>query len=132
MYAASLREAGFAVTIVADSVEACSVAVTTLPDVLVVGFDPAVRGDRFDLCTRLGADARTREIPILLTSNGFARADLELATKSGALVLVLELRDVTKLVSAVNGVMAARNRTVLRASLESAPNTRSNRRDKLA
>lgn len=131
-YEAALREAGFGVAIVQDSAQACDAAVASLPDVLVVGFDPAVRDDRFNLCVRLGSDARTRQIPILLTSSVFARADVELATKSGALVLVLESRDPTKLVSAVKGVMAARKRRPARASLESLPDAWPNRRDKPA
>ena len=54
-----------------------------------------------------------------MTSAVVNRTDLELATSTGVLALVLESRDAAKLVSAVRGVMAARLKPPpLRASLE--------------
>jgi CheY-like chemotaxis protein len=118
-YTRALRDAGFTVSTVTDSAHVYTVALSEMPDVIIVGFDPSVRDDRFGLCKRLGADPRTRQVPILLTSAVVNRTDLELATSTGVLALVLESRDAAKLVSAVRGVMAARLKPPpLRASLE--------------
>ena len=106
----ALRDAGCTVSTATDSVHAYTAALAEMPDVIVVGFDPSVRDDRFGLCKRLGADARTRQVPILLTSAAVNQKDLELATSTGVLALVLESRDAAKLVSAVRGVVAARLR----------------------
>ncbi len=119
-YTEALRGAGCRVTTAADSAQAYAAAVADVPDVIVVAFDAAVRDDRFGLCQRLGADARTRHVPVLLTSAAMSEHDLERATSTGVLALVLESRDAAKLVSAVRGVVAARLRPpALRASLES-------------
>ena len=118
-YARALRDAGCAVSTATDSAHAYTAALAEMPDVIVVGFDPSVREDRFGLCKRLGAEARTRHVPILLTSAVLNQGDLELATSTGVLALVLEPRDAAKLVSAVRGVVAAHLKPPpLRASLE--------------
>jgi two-component system phosphate regulon response regulator PhoB len=118
-YTRGLRDAGCTVATATDSAHAYTAALSEMPDVIVVGFDPSVRDDRFELCKRLGADARTRQVPILLTSAVVSQNDLELATSTGVLALVLESRDTAKLVSAVRGVVAARLKPPpLRASLE--------------
>jgi CheY-like chemotaxis protein len=119
-YTRALRDAGCTVSTAADSAHAYTAALAEMPDVIVVGFDPSVREDRFELCKRLGADPRTRQVPILLTSAVVNQNDLELATSTGVLALVLESRDAAKLVSAVRGVVAARLKPPpLRVSLES-------------
>jgi len=107
-YTGALRDAGCTVSTATDSAHAYTAALSEMPDVIVVGFDPSVRDDRFELCKRLGADARTRQVPILLTSAVVNQNDLELAISTGVLALVLESRDAAKLVSAVRGVVAAR------------------------
>ena len=118
-YTRALRDAGCTVSMATDSAHAHTAALAEMPDVIVVGFDPSVREDRFKLCRRLGADPRTRQVPILLTSAIVNHNDLELATSTGVLVLVLESRDAAKLVSAVRGIVAARHKPPpLRASLE--------------
>jgi CheY-like chemotaxis protein len=118
-YTRALREAGCTVSTATDSAHAYTAALAEMPDVIVVGFDPSIRDDRFGLCKRLGADPRTRQVPILLTSAVVNQKDLELATSTGVLALVLESRDTAKLVSAVRGVVAARLKPApLRASLE--------------
>jgi CheY-like chemotaxis protein len=120
-YTDALREAGFTVTLATDSTGVYASAVADLPDVIVVGFDPALREDRFGLCQQLGGDPRTRHVPILLTSAAVEQRDLERATSTGVLALVLESRDAAKLVSAVRGVVAARLKPpMLRASLDPA------------
>ena len=119
-YTRALRDAGWTVSTAADSTDAYASAVVHVPDVIVVGFDDTVREDRYSLCKRLGAHASTRHVPILLTSAAVDQRDLELATTTGVLALVLESRDVTKLVSAVRGVVAARLKPpALRVSLDS-------------
>ena len=119
-YTRALRDAGWTVSMAADSTDAYAAAVAHVPDVIVVGFDDTVREDRYSLCKRLGAHASTRHVPILLTSAAADQRDLELATTTGVLALVLESRDVTKLVSAVRGVVAARLKPpALRVSLDS-------------
>jgi CheY-like chemotaxis protein len=119
VYTRALLEAGCTVSTATDSAHAYTAALSEMPDVIVVGFDPSVRDDRFDLCKRLGADPRTRQVPILLTSAVVNQKDLELATSTGVLALVLESRDAAKLVSAIRGVVAARLKPPpLRASLE--------------
>ena len=129
-YTRALRDAGCTVSTPADSAHAYTTALVEMPDVIVVGFDPSVREDRFELCKRLGAEPRTRQVPILLTSAVVNQNDLELATSTGVLALVLESRDAAKLVSAVRGVVAARLKPPpLRASLErpkTTPRTRTN------
>ena len=118
-YTGALRDAGCTVSTAPDSAHAYTAALAEVPDVIVVGFDPSVREDRFGLCKRLGADARTRHVPILLTSAAVNQSDLELATSAGVLALAVESRDAAKLVSAVRGVVAARLKPPsLRASLE--------------
>ena len=120
VYTDALRDAGCTVTMAADSADAYAAAVAHAPDVIVVGFDAGLREDRFGLCKRLGDDPRTRQIPILLTSAAVDQRDLERATSTGVLALVLESRDATKLVSAVRGVVAARLKPpMLRASVDS-------------
>ena len=118
-YARALRDLGCTVSMATDSAHAYDAALAELPDVIVVGFDPAVRDDRFRLCKMLGAEPRTRHVPILLTSSVVDQEDLKLATSTGVLALVLESRDSAKLVSAVRGVVAANLKPPpLRASLE--------------
>jgi CheY-like chemotaxis protein len=119
VYTRALRDAGCTVSAATDSAHAYTAALSEMPDVIVVGFDPSVRDDRFELCKRLGADPRTRQVPILLTSAVVDQKDLELATSTGVLALVLESRDAAKLVSAVRGVVAARLKpSPLRVSME--------------
>jgi CheY-like chemotaxis protein len=131
-YADALRVAGCTVIIAADSEDAYTAVVANMPDVIVVGFEAADREARFTLCKRIGRDTRARHIPILLTSAAVDQEDLERATATGVLALVLESRDASKLVSAVEGVTAARLKTPpARASLDS-PRTEGSRRDKLA
>jgi CheY-like chemotaxis protein len=131
-YVQALREAGCMVAIATDSAHAYESAIANVPDVIVVGFDTEVRDDRFGLCRRLGAEPRMRQVPILLTSTTVEQRDLELATSTGVLALVLESRDAAKLVSAVRGVVAARLRpTAIRMSLDSS-NEEASRRDKPA
>ena len=114
-----MRDAGCTVSMATDSAHAYTAALAERPDVIVVGFDPSIREDRFGLCKRLSADARTRHVPILLTSAAVNQNDLELATSTGVLALVLESLDAAKLVSAVRGVVAARLKPPpLRASLD--------------
>jgi CheY-like chemotaxis protein len=126
----ALRDAGCTVAMAADSADTYAAAVAQVPDVIVVGFDAAVREDRFSLCKRLGEDPRTRQVPILLTSAAVDQRDLERATSTGVLALVLESRDAAKLVSAVRGVVAARLKPpVLRASLDSSPKHETSRKD---
>lgn len=118
-YAAALRAAGWTVVAVADSDDAHAAAAAQAPDVIVVGFDGAVRENRFHLCKRLATLFRTRRVPILLTSAAIDQSDLELATQLGALALALEPPDAPKLVSAVHGVVAAhRKPSPIRASLK--------------
>ena len=132
-YVQALSEAGCMVSIATDSAHAYEVAMANVPDVIVVGFDNEIRDDRFGLCKRLGAEPRTRQVPILLTSTAVEQRDLELATTTGVLALVLESRDAAKLVSAVRGVVAARLRpTAIRMSLDSTSNEEASRRDKRA
>ena len=132
-FAGALREAGWSVSIAPDTTAAYAAATTNVPDVIVIGFDEAIRADRFGLCTRLKADPRTCHVPILVTSAVVAQHDLELATTTGVLVLVLESRDAAKLVGAVRGVVAARVRpSPLRVSLDSPASDESSRKDKPA
>ena len=118
-YAAALRAAGSTVVAVADSDAAHAAAAAQTPDVVVVGFDGADRESRFHLCKELAALFRTRRVPILLTSANIDQNDLELATELGALALALEPADTPKLVSAVQGVVAAHHKpSPIRASLK--------------
>jgi CheY-like chemotaxis protein len=133
VYARALRDAGCTVSMATDSSQAYDTVLAEIPDVIVVGFDAAVREDRFRLCKRLGAEPRTRHVPILLTSAVVDQSDLELATSTGVLALVLESRDAAKLVSAVRGVVAARLKPAsLRASLESAAKDEPSQKNKPA
>ncbi|HEY5619856.1 MAG TPA: hypothetical protein VIK60_18080 [Vicinamibacterales bacterium] len=119
-YTKALRDAGCTVETAADSTHVYASAVANVPDVIVVTFDASLRDDRFRLCRQLGADPRTRHVPILLTAAAVDQRDLELATSTGVLALALESHDAAKLVSAVRGVVAARLKpAALRVSLES-------------
>jgi CheY-like chemotaxis protein len=132
-YASALREAECLVSIAADSAAAYAAAMANVPDVIVIGFDDVVRDDRFGLSKRLGADPRTRRVPILMTSPVATQSDLERATTTGVLVLVLESRDAAKLVSAVRGVVAARLKpSPLRVSIDSPPKDEISHKDKPA
>jgi CheY-like chemotaxis protein len=132
-YAGALREAGCTVTIAPDSTATYTAAMADVPDVIVIGVDDSVRDDRYGLCERLGADSRTRHVPILMTSAVVAQRDLERATSTGVLALVIESRDAAKLVSAVRGVVAARLRpSPLRASLDAPAKDEISHKDKPA
>jgi CheY-like chemotaxis protein len=128
-YVEALRAAGCTVNTAAHSEDAYTAVVAKMPDVIVVGFDADDRDDRFALCKRIGQDTRARHIPILLTSAAVDQEDLERATATGVLALVLESRDASKLVSAVEGVIAARLKPPpVRASLDSVETQRRDRR----
>lgn len=108
-------------TLAADPDDAFRAATSDGVDVIVIASDdPAIRGERLALCTRLAAEPRTKNIPILLTSAAFDQQELQVATDTGVLALVVESVDSAKLVSAVQGVIAARRKpSPVRASLGS-------------
>lgn len=125
----ALRAAGCDVLTATSSEDAFAVAAAHRLDVIVMSFDHDMRDDRYALCARLKADARTRRVPILLTStSSMDHQDLERATGAGVLALVLDSPDSGKLVSAVQGVVAARHKPApLRASLGPDPQDASKR-----
>lgn len=109
-FSQALCPSQFQLMIVPDAHNAFDTAVTRKPDVIVATFDPDHRDDRLDLCRRICADSHTRDIPILLTSETIDVEDVRLATKAGALALAAHPLDGAKLVGAIRGVLAARER----------------------
>lgn len=117
VYAGTLRKAGLDVTEVGDSQAALDAAKAIQPRVIVATFDSRTRDDRLSFCREIKADSRTKGIPIVLTSADVTDEDAELATDPGVLVLTLVQPDSSKLVAAVEGVLAAERAEPLRASL---------------
>jgi CheY-like chemotaxis protein len=117
-YADALHRAGFQVDLVADAAEAFDAVLARAPHVIVASFDSALRASRFALCEQLQADERTRSIPLVLTAAALDRDDIEQATSVGVLALALPPSNEAKLVSAIQGVLAAhRKRPPARATL---------------
>jgi CheY-like chemotaxis protein len=116
-HAEALRQAGLDVTEVADSEAALDAAKTIRPRVIVASFDSRTREDRLSFCREIKADPSTNSIPILLTAADVTEEDTGLATDPGVLVLTLMQRDSSKLVAAVEGVLAGERAEPLRASL---------------
>jgi PleD family two-component response regulator len=106
-HAESLQRDGFTVVSVANCDDAFVALTTLAPQLIIVSFDARTRDDCLAFCQQLKADAPTRAVPILLTSDTINGDDLRRATNSQALVLSLcsPLED-TKLTSAVRGVLA--------------------------
>lgn len=116
-HARDLRDAGFDVTEVSDSRSALDVAPNVRPHVIIASFDPGSRDDRLNFCQQLKADRRTQTVPVLLLSETNAEEDLRLTTEAGALALTVIPPDRTKLIAAVQGVLAVKQPEQLRASL---------------
>jgi CheY-like chemotaxis protein len=117
-YAQALRTAGFSVDEAGDEAEALSIVGRTSPAVILICFDAATRTDRLRFCRTVKADTHARDTPMLLLTTAAATGDdVELATDPGVMVLTVPADDATKLVAAVQGVMAAQRPEPLRAAL---------------
>ena len=117
-YADALRAADLDVADVNDDERALQLAALTRPRVIAAGFDASTRAIRLAFCRAIRGDARTAGIPVLLLQAADATPDdVGLATDAGVLVLSVPPDDGTKLVAAINGVLAAQRAEPLRASL---------------
>jgi DNA-binding response OmpR family regulator len=99
--------AGFDVTTVHDPEAALNSLDKRLPDIIIVRLDPRTRDLHLALCRQIRNDARTKQIPVLLTTDGMADHDVGLATDPGALVLTAPPDDGAKLLAALQGILAA-------------------------
>jgi CheY-like chemotaxis protein len=116
-HAAALRAAGLRVIRVCDSHAALEALKTVLPSVVVAALNPRTRDDHLAVCREIRSDSRTRQIPILLTTERMTEQDVALATDPGALVLTATQQDGAKLVAAVHGVVAVQRAEPLKTSL---------------
>jgi CheY-like chemotaxis protein len=126
VYAQALRAAGFAVVEAGSEADALSMVGGARPAVILICFDADTRDDRLRFCRTVKADAQARNTPmLLLTAAAASGDDVELATDPGVMVLSVPADAETKLVAAVQGVMAAQRPEPLRAAL---PESREKRR----
>jgi PleD family two-component response regulator len=112
-----LREAGLEVVKRSDSGSALETVRKVRPRVIIASFDSQTREDRLTFCRTVKADPSTTRIPIVLAATDQREDDTALATDPGVLVVTMVERDVSKLVAAVKGVLAAQRPQPLRASL---------------
>lgn len=100
-----LGHAGYEVIAVPDGVEALRLARAEQPDAVVS--DVLMPGiDGFELTRALRSDARTRAIPVVLTSSAFVDPDDEaLAAAVGASSLVARTPDLAELLSAIDACL---------------------------
>jgi CheY-like chemotaxis protein len=116
-HASALHKAGFEVLEIGDPQTALDIVKIRQPGVIVVGLEPETRDVHLNLCREIKSDSRTKEIPIVLTTETLAADDVGLATDPGVLVLTAPQNDSTKLVAAISGVLAAHHLAPVRASL---------------
>jgi CheY-like chemotaxis protein len=117
LHADALRRDGLGVVAVADCNAAVAALATLTPQLIIASFDPRTRDECLAFCERLQVEARTRSVPILLTSDAIGGDDMRRATNTNALVLSLgSPLDETKLTSAVRGVLAVEDDPLLRGS----------------
>lgn len=118
-YADALRAAGCHVQEAVRDDTALALAQHASPHVIVVTFDVSTRHDRLRFCREVKAAFTSGSPPILLlTSTAATEDDVELAMDPGVMVLSVPPDAATKLVAAVQGVMAARRPAPLRAALK--------------
>jgi len=105
-YTASLRAAGFTVVATPNCAVAHYALAEITPQIVIASFDPRTHVECLAFCERLKSDARTRVIPILLTSATINDDDLQRATEMSVLGLTVGPHDGAKMLAAVKGVLA--------------------------
>ena len=78
------RFGGFEVLRAADGEQALAVVATTLPTLIILDISMP-KMDGWEVCKRLKADARTKDIPVLIYSTKASREDREHGRALGAL-----------------------------------------------
>lgn len=106
-YAEALQRADFDVVEVGAWQAARDAVNTTRPRIVVASFAPDARESCLTFCREIKTDQRTQDIPILVVARDITREDLRLAMDAGVLMVTLYQGDPTKLVAAVNGMLAA-------------------------
>jgi putative two-component system response regulator len=101
-----LRQLGYEVTAAADGQAALEAAQTDPPDAVIS--DVLMPGlDGFKLCQALRGDERFADVHVILMSSAYVEeADRELATESGADVLIERTPDLEEMLSALNHALA--------------------------
>jgi CheY-like chemotaxis protein len=115
-YGAALRAVGLQVVDLQDCQRALEAITTATPNVIVASLDSQTRDDRLSWCRAIRTDARTRGIPIILTTPDVTPEDVALATDPVVLLLTLKPSDGARLVAAINRTLAARRAEPSRAS----------------
>jgi CheY-like chemotaxis protein len=106
IFAAALRDAGFTVVMPPDCAAGLYALTEVTPQLVVASFNGQTHDECLAFCERLKADSRTRTIPIVLTSETINGDDLRRATDIGVLGLSVGQQDGSKMISAVQGVLA--------------------------
>jgi len=106
VYGDVLRNGGFTVVTAPDCAAGLYALSELTPEIVVASFDPQTRDECLAFCERLKSDARTRAIPILLTSETIDGADLQRATDISVLGVSIGPHDGAKMTSAIHGVLA--------------------------
>ena len=117
-YADALRSAGWRIEEADRGDAALAAMVRSRPHVIIVAFDAETRDDRLRFCRDVKADLSSGSTPILLLTSAATGDDVELATDPGVMVLTVTPDAASKLIAAVQGVMAAQRPTPLRARLD--------------
>ena len=118
-YVAALRSAAVEVIAVGDAEAALSAFKTSSATVIVVGLEPQTRDRDLDLCRRIKADPRSKDVSILLTiDDKLVEEDVDLAKDPGVLVIAATVNDGAKLVATIKGMLAGQQARPLRASPE--------------
>jgi len=101
-----LRRLGYEVTVAADGQAALAAALTDPPDAVVS--DVLMPGlDGFKLCQALRGDERFADVHVILTSSAYVEeGDRELATASGADVLIERTPELDDLLAALSNALA--------------------------
>ena len=105
-YGDALRGSGFTVVLVPDTATALYALTEITPQIVIARFDPRTHDECLAFCERLKGESRTRDIPILLTSDTVSGDDLQRATNISVLGVSIGPHDGGKMTSAVRGVLA--------------------------
>ncbi|CAN5724641.1 N/A [soil metagenome] len=107
MYALMLQQAGYQVLEAHNGLQAVEKAGDLLPDAIVTDLGlPGIDG--YEVCRRLQADARTREIPVVaVTGRYFSAADIARAQREGCATVLIKPFVAEDLVTAVRTILDA-------------------------
>lgn len=102
-----LQNAGFTVLVASDGEEALEMCLAERPDLLITDYQmPVLSG--LDLCRRLRADERTRDLPaLMLTARGFDLTAEEVEP-TGIVALMSKPFSPREVLQKVNEILAAR------------------------